>query len=84
MLLSFQVMMKDLSDSKRLFNTIKVMPDGVRSPVRGKQASSGRGIGPASATIISAHFWPPLQAEALALDPQARHKFLSSVKTHLP
>ena len=62
--------MKDIADSKRLFNTIKAMPDTVRSPVRGKRSGFKQTLGPASATIISAHFWPPLQAEALNLDPQ--------------
>lgn len=62
--------MKDLADSKRLFNTIKAMPQGVRSPVRNRRAGASHTIGPASATIISAHFWPPLQIEPLALDAQ--------------
>ena len=64
-----QVMMKDLADSKRLYNTIKAMPEGLPSPVRGKRSKMPNTLWPASATIISAHFWPPLQDEALQLHP---------------
>ena len=60
-------MMKDLADSKRLFNTIKAMPNSVRSPVRGQRSGPNRGTGPVAATIVSALFWPPLQEEELKL-----------------
>lgn len=65
-----QVMMKDLADSRRLLQTIKAMPEGVRSPVRYRQTGPALSVGPVSATIISAHFWPPLQTEPLVLDAQ--------------
>lgn len=66
--------MKDLADSKRLFNTIRAMPDSVRSPVRGRRQGHNRGIGPVSATIISALFWPQLQKEQLVLPDQVAPK----------
>ena len=59
--------MKDLADSKRLYNTIRAMPNSVRSPRRGRKPVPASGIGPASATIISALYWPPLQPEAISL-----------------
>ena len=59
--------MKDLADSKRLYNTIRAMPNSVRSPRRGRTPVPASGIGPASATIISALYWPPLQPEAINL-----------------
>lgn len=62
--------MKDLSDSKRLFNTISALPSSIRSPVRGKKRPPEGGIGPITATIISALFWPHLQEEELNLPDQ--------------
>ena len=58
--------MKDLADSKRLFNTIRATSGDVISSMR-EQNLPLKGIGPVSATIISALFWPPLQEEQLKL-----------------
>lgn len=64
--------MKDLGDSKRLHNTIRLMPAEVRSPERRRKRTPVRGIGALSATVISALFWPALTEEDLTLTDEAR------------
>lgn len=56
----FQVMLKDLADSKRLNGGIHALPAQATSPLRRDRRAAAPGS--LSATILSGLFWPAVQA----------------------
>ena len=71
MILSYvQVMMRDVADSKRLYNAVKSHPSVATSPTRRIRPQKIPSIGPVTALIISELFWPSLQIDKLELHPK--------------
>jgi hypothetical protein len=56
-----QIMLKDMTDSKRVNANIHQMPPTVRSPVRGRARRAD--LTPLDALVLSALFWPTPPAE---------------------
>ena len=65
-------MMKDVADSRRLFNAIEKHPSVLTSPNRHHRPKIVPGIGPLKALIISELFWPTLQSDSLKLHPKVQ------------
>ena len=74
-----QVMMKDVADSKRLYNAIRTHPSVITSQGRRDRQQAAPSIGPVTALIISELFWPTLQPENLALHPEVGPRAAGSV-----